>query len=98
MARRLAGAYPAAARPRPGATIGPRQMEIARTSLLRALDQAEGGLQGAPKFPQPSLFRLLWAEWRRTGDGAARSAVTLTLRRMSQGGIYDHIGGGVARY
>jgi uncharacterized protein YyaL (SSP411 family) len=86
------------ARPRPGTTIGPRQMDIARTSLLRAVDPREGGLQGAPKFPQSSLFRLLWNEWRRTGEQACRAAVTLTLRRMSQGGIYDHIGGGFARY
>ncbi|WP_291299122.1 thioredoxin domain-containing protein [Elioraea sp.] len=86
------------ARPAEGATIGPAHMDAARAALLRGLDQKEGGLQGAPKFPQPSLFRLLWNEWRRTGDAAARAAVTLTLRRMSQGGIYDHLGGGFARY
>jgi uncharacterized protein YyaL (SSP411 family) len=86
------------AKPRAGGTIGVRQMEIARTSLLRAMDVREGGLQGAPKFPQSPLFRLLWNEWRRSGDQAARAAVTLTLRKICQGGIYDHIGGGFARY
>lgn len=85
-------------RPADGATIGPAHMEAARAALLRGLDTQEGGLKGAPKFPQPSLFRLLWNEWRRTGDAASRDAVTLTLRRMSQGGIYDHLGGGFARY
>ncbi len=86
------------AKPRAGASIGPEQMDIARASLLRAIDPKDGGLQGAPKFPQSSLFRLLWTEWRRTGDTAARAAVTLTLRKMCQGGIYDHVGGGFARY
>jgi hypothetical protein len=85
-------------RPGDGGTIGPAHMDAARAALLRGLDPKDGGLQGAPKFPQPSLFRLLWNEWRRTGDAAARDAVTLTLRRMSQGGIYDHVGGGFARY
>ncbi|MCU0986068.1 MAG: thioredoxin domain-containing protein [Acetobacteraceae bacterium] len=86
------------AKPLPHGTISPSQMDIARASLLRAVDHNEGGLQGAPKFPQSSLFRLLWNEWRRVGDEASRAAVTLTLRKMSQGGIYDHIGGGFARY
>jgi uncharacterized protein YyaL (SSP411 family) len=86
------------ARPAPGASIGPAQQEAARAALLRAVDAKEGGLQGAPKFPQSPLFRFLWNEWRRTGDTAARTAVSLTLRKMAQGGIYDHVGGGFARY
>jgi uncharacterized protein len=33
-----------------------------------------------------------------TGDNAARDAVLLTLRRMAEGGLYDHLGGGFCRY
>ncbi|WP_144299624.1 thioredoxin domain-containing protein [Elioraea rosea] len=85
-------------KPHEGGTIGTAHLEAARAALLRGMDMKEGGLQGAPKFPQPSLFRLLWTEWRRTGERSARDAVELTLRKMAQGGIYDHIGGGFARY
>ena len=43
-------------------------------------------------------FELLWRAWLRSGDARFRDAVTLTLIRMCQGGIYDHLGGGFARY
>ncbi len=66
--------------------------------LLQAIDQNEGGIGGAPKFPQPSILKLLWRAWKRDGDPALRQAVELTLTKMSQGGIYDHLGGGYARY
>ncbi len=94
----LTQALAAMARARPGAGIGPAQMEQAAATLLRTIDRRDGGLQGAPKFPQSSLFRFLWNEHRRTGNPACRLAVALTLERMSQGGIYDHLGGGYARY
>lgn len=67
-------------------------------ALLGAIDTVEGGLSGAPKFPQiPALF-LLWRAGLRQGDSAFQQAVTLSLDKMSQGGIYDHLGGGYARY
>ena len=62
------------------------------------MDMANGGTTGAPKFPHCSIFELLWRAWKRAGDTAARDAVILTLDRMCQGGIYDHLGGGFARY
>lgn len=94
----LTRALAAMARSRPGPGIGPAQMEQAAATLLRTIDRRDGGLQGAPKFPQSALFRFLWAEHRRSGNRGARAAVMLTLERMSQGGIYDHLGGGYARY
>ena len=66
--------------------------------LLREVDPVNGGIGGAPKFPQPSILKLFWRTYKRTGAAAYRDAVTLTLTRMSQGGIYDHLGGGFARY
>lgn len=66
--------------------------------LLQAVDTEHGGLQGAPKFPQPGLFDFLWRAGLRSGDDALKQAVTLTLDRMSYGGIYDHLGGGFMRY
>ena len=66
--------------------------------LLQNVDPENGGIGGAPKFPQCSIMELLWRAWRRTGETPCKQAVTLTLDRMSQGGIYDHLGGGYARY
>lgn len=68
------------------------------TKLAGMVDADHGGLTGAPKFPQCALFAFLWRAWARTGDKAYLNAVLLTLERMSQGGIYDHLGGGYARY
>src|SRR6185437_15240038 len=61
-------------------------------------DRDRGGLRGAPKFPNPPIFRFLWQESHRTGDPAAAQALDTLLRAMSAGGIYDHLGGGYARY
>ena len=66
--------------------------------LVREVDPANGGIGGAPKFPQPALLKLFWRAWHRNGDTALRDAVELSLTRMAQGGIYDHLGGGFARY
>ena len=66
--------------------------------LARAVDPVHGGISGAPKFPQWSFFWLLWRGAIRYRDEAAKAAVVTTLDRMSMGGIYDHLGGGFARY
>ncbi len=71
--------------------------EIARR-ILREVDGVHGGIGGAPKFPQPGIMEQLWRAWLRTGEDAFRSAVLIGLDNMCQGGIYDHIGGGFARY
>jgi uncharacterized protein YyaL (SSP411 family) len=66
--------------------------------VVRMVDPEHGGLQGAPKFPQPGLFDFVWRAALRTGNPSMRQAVTLTLDRMCYGGIYDHLGGGFMRY
>jgi uncharacterized protein YyaL (SSP411 family) len=66
--------------------------------LLQEVDFVHGGIQGAPKFPQASILNLFWRAYLRSGDGRYREAVHLSLTRMIQGGIYDHLGGGLARY
>ncbi|MFA7431433.1 MAG: thioredoxin domain-containing protein [Rhodospirillaceae bacterium] len=73
-------------------------LDDAARQLLAHLDTTHGGLKGAPKFPMPFVFEFLWRAARRTGDTALRVAVTTTLDAMCQGGIYDHLGGGFARY
>ena len=81
-----------------GAHIPVAVNDEAAHRIAGQFDMKEGGLGTAPKFPNPSVLELLWRAWLRNGDEAARDAVLLTLDKMSQGGIYDHLGGGYARY
>lgn len=66
--------------------------------LVREVDSFRGGIGSAPKFPQVPIFKLFWRAWLRTGRNPFRQAVITTLTHMAQGGIYDHLGGGFARY
>jgi uncharacterized protein len=66
--------------------------------LVQAIDPVMGGIRGAPKFPQVQFFNLLWRAGLRFGLPNPREAVDLTLTHIAQGGIYDHLGGGFARY
>ncbi len=62
------------------------------------VDPERGGINGAPKFPQWSFFWLLWRGAVRYEDRPAQHAVETTLANICQGGIYDHLRGGFARY
>ncbi|MGE3535343.1 MAG: thioredoxin domain-containing protein, partial [Parachlamydiales bacterium] len=66
--------------------------------LFEMIDPIYGGLKGEPKFPMgyQSLFLLEHA--REKSDSRAMFCVELTLDRMLQGGIFDHLGGGFSRY
>ncbi len=66
--------------------------------FAQEVDPVHGGLGGPPKFPQVPVLMLLWRGYRRTGDNALGEPVLRTLHAMCQGGIYDHLGGGFARY
>jgi uncharacterized protein YyaL (SSP411 family) len=94
----LRQALAAAAAPRPGEAIGPAQLDRAAAALLGMTDPKRGGLKGAPKFPNPPIFRFLWQDSFRTGTQPGRAALHLLLTHASLGGIYDHLGGGYARY
>lgn len=65
---------------------------------LQIMDGENGGTSGAPKFPQPSLLSLIWRTGVRTKENELQRIVKHSLDRMCQGGIYDHLGGGFARY
>ena len=66
--------------------------------LVQAIDPVNGGIRGAPKFPQPQFFGFLWRAGLRYGFANPLEAVDLTLTHIAQGGIYDHLGGGFSRY
>ena len=86
------------ATPHPGDPPGPAYLDAAAATYLRLNDSEHGGLKGAPKFPNPPIFRFLWQNAFRAGQPDGKVALHLMLHRMSQGGIYDHLGGGYARY
>lgn len=67
-------------------------------ALLQKIDYRWGGRQGAPKFPMPANYEFLLEYHHHTGNQKALEAVTTTLDQMAAGGIYDHLGGGFARY
>jgi len=94
----LADALAKLAQPKSGAPAGPEVLNRIAERLLQEVDMQHGGIGGAPKFPQMPVFELLWRAGKRSGERRYFDAVHLTLLRMSQGGIYDHLGGGFARY
>jgi hypothetical protein len=61
-------------------------------------DLVDGGTDRAPKFPMPSIYKFLLRYYDITQNPEALAQVELTLNRMALGGIYDHVGGGWARY
>ena len=85
------------ARPTPG-TLETGILDRAYGGLASRYDARNGGFGGAPKFPQPMLLELMLRHWKRTGEPQALRMVEQTLRRMAAGGMYDHLGGGFARY
>ncbi|MGB7077059.1 MAG: thioredoxin domain-containing protein [Xanthobacteraceae bacterium] len=88
----------AAARPAGVATIGVAELDNAARQLGGIIDPVNGGTRGAPKFPQAALFELLWRAGLRTGKQRYFAAVDISLHHICEGGIYDHLGGGFARY
>ena len=65
---------------------------------MQRVDWVEGGGKGAPKFPMPNNYLFLLRYAFLASDQKVSDYVHLTLKKMAYGGIYDHIGGGFARY
>jgi hypothetical protein len=86
------------ARPAGKVTIGLKELDAAAAQLGNMFDSTHGGLRGAPKFPQPGILEMLWRAGGRNGDTKFFDTVGHSLERMSEGGIYDHLGGGFSRY
>ena len=61
-------------------------------------DFTDGGHNRAPKFPMPNNWAFLMQAAHLLKDEACEIIVWLTLDKMAAGGIYDHLGGGFARY
>jgi uncharacterized protein YyaL (SSP411 family) len=86
------------ARPQGKVVIGVPELTRAAEQIAGMIDARDGGIRGAPKFPQTMILEFLWRAGQRTGDERYFNLVELTLERICQGGIYDHLGGGFSRY
>jgi uncharacterized protein YyaL (SSP411 family) len=74
------------------------QLAAVASKFIGAIDPTHGGLRGAPKFPNTTIFHFLWKAGLRYGLKTCIEEVKNTLLHICQGGIYDHLGGGFARY
>ena len=79
-------------------SIGRAELDQLAGRFGGLFDPVNGGLRGAPKFPQCSILEFLWRAGERTGEARYFEVAGLALERMSEGGIYDHLGGGFSRY
>lgn len=87
----------------PGDALNAKPLEDFREITGQQVDREFGGFGGAPKFPHPTTIDRLLRHWRGTAhqekpDKEGLYFAALTLTRMAEGGIYDHLGGGFARY
>jgi uncharacterized protein len=78
--------------------IGRDALRSAAAQLHGSFDQRHGGFGKAPKFPPSAALSLLLRQYRHAPDPDLLEMVTGTLDGMKNGGMYDHIGGGFARY
>ncbi|MGZ3750311.1 MAG: thioredoxin domain-containing protein, partial [Mucilaginibacter sp.] len=73
-------------------------LELILENWKRYFDKNEGGIGSSPKFPMPNNWQFLMRYSYLMKDESVGQQVKLTLHKMAFGGIYDHIGGGFARY
>jgi len=73
-------------------------LDTTYTNIKSTYDPQEGGFGGAPKFPQPGKPNFMLRYYSRQSKQDALDMTLFTLRKMANGGMYDHLGGGFHRY
>ena len=71
-------------------------LDSAAASLRSTYDGVHGGFGGAPKFPPSMVLEFLLRHHARSGQGL--ELVEHTCKAMANGGMYDQLAGGFARY
>lgn len=66
--------------------------------IKKIYDDEYGGFGTGNKFPRPVVYNFLLDHYFHTQDFDALDIVTFTLKKMYEGGMYDHLGGGFHRY
>ena len=80
------------------AGVSEEEFKLLVYNLGVKFDRENGGMNRAPKFPMPSIWRFLLRAHAISGSEAVLAQTVLTLREMAWGGIYDQVHGGFARY
>jgi len=78
--------------------LGQNLLDNASSQLAEAFDQEWGGFSAAPKFPSAGAISFLLRDFHHNNNKKSLEMATFTLDKMSEGGIYDHLGGGFHRY
>ncbi len=73
-------------------------LDLALGQIEREIDVFNGGIGTAPKFPRLPTLETLWRGYLRKTLPVLRDSVVHALTSMTQGGLYDHLAGGFARY
>ncbi len=81
-----------------GLEVQSQWIEQSVHAMMESFDEKNGGFGMGMKFPEPMLQSLFLRYWVRTEAGEPLDAVNKTLTKMSQGGIFDQLGGGIHRY
>jgi uncharacterized protein len=81
-----------------GDELSTRILTEAVGKLQQYFDDQYGGFGDQPKFPQPMTLDFAMSQYARTGDADNLRIAETTLEKMAEGGIYDQLGGGFARY
>ena len=80
------------------ALIGPQHLHAAVEQMTQSFDAAWGGFGSAPKFPSTMNLDLLLRVYLDNPNPELLQILTTSLDAMASGGMYDHLGGGFARY
>ncbi len=78
--------------------LNPEQINQWVNGLVVKFDKEKGGMNRAPKFPMPDVYRLLLRQYAQYGNTELLNHVELSAIKMAHGGLFDQIGGGFARY
>ena len=98
LTRHIAGPGFFIASPNEAGSFKPEDLLKIYENLMKTADKKEGGFGGAPKFPQTFSIRFLLQHYYYTQHPEALDQAVLSLDKMIDGGIYDQLGGGFARY
>lgn len=74
------------------------ELEIIGNRILQNADTMWGGFGVAPKFPQTFCLQMLFRNYKINGNESCMVHAIRSIDKMIQGGLYDHLGGGFARY
>ena len=73
-------------------------LDKAVNQIEASYDKEWGGFGSAPKFPQSTVFSVLFRDFYHSGNKKSLEMALHTLDKMYEGGMYDHLGGGFHRY